>query len=327
MKGRETKGTPADLIVCFPSRAYLTLMPKPIRSPARPSEPNKHHHYHHHHHLLKKSSTRNGGGAGGQASPLQWAKNKQMGSEIREPTSPKVTCAGQIKVRSKTSSCKSWQSVMEKIERIHNSRQRKKRPNWVDSIGFKKEVMRFFTCFRSTRFHFRCLGSFPRSDIISDDEDEAEYQESHSHIESYETSRTIFSKWFTVLQENQNNGFYKEEKKEQRRSNDHVDDHQAAVPPPNALLLMRCRSAPAKSWLGENRVHANKEEEEECKRKAEKKTNNLRSLMEEENIKMKENLTVMRYDHDLYKISSDIAKETLGGGIKDPVSRSRSWKR
>ncbi|XP_022753032.1 uncharacterized protein LOC111301537 [Durio zibethinus] len=340
MKGRETKGAPsADLLVCFPSQTRLSLMPKPICSPARLSEPNKRHNHHHHHHkrLLKKSSTRKGGGAGGQASPLLWAKNKQMGSEITEPTSPKVTCAGQIKVRSKTSSCKSWQSVMEEIERIQNNRQHKKRPSWVESLGFKKEVMQFLTCLRSIHFDFRCFGSFPRSDITTDDEDkDEEYQENHSHIEGNETSRTIFSKWFMVLQENRNNGFCKEEKKEKERSHD-VDDDQAAIPPPNALLLMRCRSAPAKSWLEENRVEENEgdeeniendEEEEECKRKDEKKAKNLRSLMEEENRKTKESLVVMRYDPDCYKISSDIAKEKwLVGGMKDPLSRSRSWKR
>ncbi|XWS15022.1 hypothetical protein CRYUN_Cryun35bG0058900 [Craigia yunnanensis] len=339
MKGRETKGAPsADLLVCFPPRAHLSLMPKPFCSPARPSEPNKSHH-NHHHRLLKKSSTRKGGRAGGLVSPLLWAKNKQMGSEITEPTSPKVTCAGQIKVRSKTTSCKSWQSVMEEIERIHDSSQHKKRPSWVESLGFKKEVMQFLTCLRSIRFDFRCFGSFPKSDITTDDEDEEdeEYQENHNHVEGNETSRTIFSKWFMVLQENQNNGFYKEEKKEKERSHDFEND-QAAIPPPNALLLMRCRSAPAKSWLEENRIEENEEndeniekdeeEEEEYKRKDKTKTKNLRSLMEEENRKTKESLVVMRYDPASYKISSDIDKETwLVGGMKDPLSRSRSWKR
>ncbi|OMO94292.1 hypothetical protein COLO4_16427 [Corchorus olitorius] len=333
-------------------------MPKPICSPARSSESNKRHHSHHqhqhqHHHshqqrLLKKSSTRKGGGAGGQASPLLWAKNKQMGSEITEPTSPKVTCAGQIKVRSKTNTCKSWQSVMEEIERIHNNRQQKKRPSWMESLGFKKEVMQFLTCLRSIRFDFRCFGAFPQSDITTDDEDEdeedEEYHETLNHAESNETSRTIFSKWFMVLQENQSNGFYKEERKlEKERPHSHVVvDDQSAVPPPNALLLMRCRSAPAKSWLQENRVidqekeqngentetEEEEEEEEECKKKNEKKSKNLRSLMDEENRNKKESLVVMRYDPDFYKISSDIAKETwLVGGIKDPLSRSRSWKR
>ncbi|KAJ0086562.1 hypothetical protein Patl1_08507 [Pistacia atlantica] len=57
MKGREAKGPPStDLLVCFPSRAHLTLMPKPICSPARSSEPNKrHNNTHHHHHQLSPS--------------------------------------------------------------------------------------------------------------------------------------------------------------------------------------------------------------------------------------------------------------------------------
>ncbi|KAE8727889.1 hypothetical protein F3Y22_tig00005246pilonHSYRG00005 [Hibiscus syriacus] len=338
MKGRETRGAPsADLLVCFPSRVQLTVMPpKHICSPARPSEPNKHHH---HYRLLKKSSTRKGGGAGGgQASPLLWAKNKQMGSEITEPTSPKVTCAGQIKVGSKTSSCKSWQSVMEEIERIHCNRIHRKRRSWVESLGFKKEVMHSLTCLRSIRFDFRCFGSFPQSDITTDDEDEdEEYQENDNYVQGNETSRTIFSKWFMVLQEDQSNGFYKEEDKEKDSSLDHVDD-KPAVPPANALLLMRCRSAPANSWLESNRVEENKENVEkgdeegeklkECKRKDEGKRKNLRSLMEEESKKMKESLAVMKYDPDFNKISTDIVQETwLVGGMKDPLSRSRSWKR
>ncbi|KAJ4840329.1 hypothetical protein Tsubulata_023743 [Turnera subulata] len=359
MKGRETKGAPAaDLLVCFPSRAHLTLMPKPICSPARPSDPGKRHQHHHHHqyqhqqhHLLKKSSTR---GGASQASPLLWAKNKQMGSEISEPTSPKVTCAGQIKVRHKGRSCKSWQSVMEEIERIHNKGKHKKRSTWADSIGFKKEVMQFLTCLRSIRLDFRCFGSFPQPDITSDDEEEDEeyhdLPESHDASapgsEGSEASRTVFSKWFMVLQENQTNGVYgEEERKEKERS---FSDDQAlaapCVPPPNALLLMRCRSAPAKTWLEEKHKEEEKEEHnkydegegdgngddsEEGRKQEEKRGKNLKTLMEEEKTNSnKENLVVMRYDTDFYKISTDIAKETwVVGGTRDPLSRSRSWKR
>ncbi|KAK5841820.1 hypothetical protein PVK06_004143 [Gossypium arboreum] len=43
--------------------------------------------------------------------------------------------------------------------------------------------------------------------------------------------------------------------------------------------------------------------------------------MEEENLKVKESLLVMKYDPDFYEISSDIAQETwLVGGMKDPLS-------
>ncbi|KAI4307374.1 hypothetical protein L6164_030573 [Bauhinia variegata] len=327
MKRREAKAAPsADLLVCFPSRAHLTLMPKPICSPQRPPESNKRHH-------LKKSSTR----GGGQASPLLWTKSKSMDSEIAEPTSPKVTCAGQIKVRPKTSACRGWQSVMEEIEKIHNNRKQRKKPSWVESLGFKKEIMQFLTCLRSIRFDLRCFGSFPETDITTDDEDEDDddegYRENHVGLaeSDNESSRTVFSKWFMVLQENQNNGLCREERKDKDVVEEDGSTAEPTVPPPNALLLMRCRSAPAKSRLKE--IEGREKEEngnkDEGKEKVEvKKGQSLKSLLEEEKRK-KENLVVMRYesDSDFYKISSDIAKETwIVGGLRDAISRSRSWK-
>ncbi|XP_027339037.1 uncharacterized protein DDB_G0283697 [Abrus precatorius] len=343
MKGRETKAQAApsaDLLVCFPSRAHLTLMPKPICSPARPSEPNKRHHH------RKKSFSKVGGG-GGQASPLLWAKTKSMGSEITEPTSPKVTCAGQIKIRPKTTACRSWESVMEEIEKIHNDKKQRKRFNWAESLGFKKEVMQFLTCLRSIRFDLRCFGSFSGTDIATEEEEEDEDdvdedEENHEGMEENdnEASKTVFSKWFMVLQEEQNGGFRREETKEKDnvRDGDDVDGPSVHVPPPNALLLMRCRSAPAKSWLrgseedhnekqGKGGESENREKEKEKGKVEVKKGQSLKSLIEEEKRK-KEKVVVMRCDSDFYGISSEIAKETwIVGGMSDPMSRSRSWKR
>ncbi|XP_057975095.1 uncharacterized protein LOC131162527 [Malania oleifera] len=339
MKGiREgNKGAPsADLLVCFPSRAHLTLMPKPICSPARHSEPTKRRHNHHrrsHHH--KKSTSR---GAGGQASPLLWSKNKPMDSDIAEPTSPKVTCAGQIKVRAKTSTCKNWQSVMEEIERIHNNRSKhKKKPTWIESLGFKKDIMQFLTCLRGLRFDFRCFGSFPETEITSeeeeDEEEEEEDEEYHEKQMGSEgsdrngSSRTVFSKWFMVLQENQSKGIFTRNREERDGVYSGGDESVAApsAPPSNALLLMRCRSAPPKSWLEENKGG---EEEEEKVGKAGEKEKKTESMLEDEKKKKKDSLVVMRYGSDFFKFSSDIAKETwVVGGMRDPLSRSRSWKR
>ncbi|XP_068312211.1 uncharacterized protein [Pyrus communis] len=365
MKGREAKGAlSADLLVCFPSRTNLKLMPKPICSPARPSEPNNRHHHHPHHHqqLVKKTSI--GKSGLGHASPLLWTKTKHADSENSEPTSPKVTCAGQIKVRHRSGSCKSWQTVMEEIERIHNKKQRKqKRPNWAEALGFKKEVMQFLTCLRSIRFDFRCFGSFPHESGITseDEEDEEEEEENRDRRENHvggegisdggdqSSSSTVFSKWFMILQENQSNGFCKEDKKKRNCTPNFDDDvgigstseaPAAAVPPPNALLLMRCRSAPAKTWL-EEKEDKDEEEEEDDDEDEEKEGENgmekeekkakvtLRSLMEEDKQNKKlENLVAMAYDSDFYNISSDIAKETwVVGGLKEAISRSRSWKR
>lgn len=364
MKGREGKGPPStDLLVCFPSRAHLTLMPKPICSPARTSSDSTALRRHHHHHHIKKSSIRSSSRrVVGQASPLSWSnKTKPISKDVinSEPTSPKVTCAGQIKVRSSkpaSGSCKNWQSVMEEIERLHNNRKKSKKKKstaWVESLGFKKDVMQFLTCLRNIRFDFRCFGSFPTSGITTDDDDdddeddeeeeEAEYQEpriSRGASDDGETSRTVFSKWFMVLQENNNNNsnnnkdlIVKKEKSDGAESNnEEAEGCAVVVPPPNALLLMRCRSAPAKSWLQDRpellvEEESNDADDEEAEKEKEKQKE---AMEEEEKRKKEEKLIVMRYGADFYKISTDIAKETwVVGGInnRDPLARSRSWKR
>lgn len=336
MRGRETKGPPStDLLVCFPTRAHLTLMPKPICSPARPADSNKHHHHHHqpnnhHPHRLRKMSSR---GGGGQASPLLWSKTKPVGPDISEPTSPKVTCAGQIKVRPKAS-CKNWQSVMEEIEKLHNDRkQKKKSSTWAEALGFKKDTMQFLTCLRRIRFDFRCFGSFPTSDVTSDEEDEDEEEEEYpkkgsveeEKSDGNENSSTVFSKWFMVLQQEKNTRFTSKEQSEQRKQSEEYSDKEEPTvapcgPPPNALLLMRCRSAPAKSWLEEKEDEERKNKEEEKKEKGEVKNEEKRSRSLE---------VLMRGDTDFYNLSPEhIAKETwVVGGLRDAISRSRSWKR
>ncbi|TKY47369.1 hypothetical protein E2542_SST29429 [Spatholobus suberectus] len=138
-------------------------------------------------------------------SQAKWAQKS-----IKETTSPKVMCAGQIKVRPKTTTCRSWQSVMEEIEKIHTDKKQRKRLSWAETLGFKKETMQFLTCLRSIRFDLRYFGSFSGTDIATkededdDDEVEVEVEEEENHVGVEESDNkalgTIFSKWFMVLQ-------------------------------------------------------------------------------------------------------------------------------
>jgi len=55
---------------------------------------NANHNCRHHH----RQKSFNRGSVGGQVNHLLWSKTKSMSSKIMKPTSPKVTCADQIKV-------------------------------------------------------------------------------------------------------------------------------------------------------------------------------------------------------------------------------------
>uniref|UniRef100_A0A7N0V7E0 Uncharacterized protein n=1 Tax=Kalanchoe fedtschenkoi TaxID=63787 RepID=A0A7N0V7E0_KALFE len=323
---------PADLLVCFPSRAHLTLMPNQTCTIHRLRR------------LKKLPSTRLGSVRVGQtSSPVSWAKPNAACSDASEPTSPKVTCAGQIKVRPRAAAtCKRWQSVMEEIERIHkNNKKQKKRASWGDALGFKKEVMQFLTCLRNIKIDFRCFGAMPECDLSSDEDDddedeadEANHERDTSQMENKEdvdesekNSKAVFSKWFMVMQENEEPATTQNEKE---------TDAPTAAPPPNALLLMRCRSAPANSWLETKAMAVVEQEERERRRQQNEEEEEQRIERREEEAeekqrkKLRDYLVVMEYDTDFYKLSSDIAKETwVVGSInpKNPFSRSRSWKR
>ncbi|CAL0307835.1 unnamed protein product [Lupinus luteus] len=262
----------------------------------------------HNNHRLKKSSTTR---PIGQASPFAWNNTK---SEVTEPTSPKVNCAGKIKVmRPKTTATKIWQSVMEEIEKPHNNNKQKKHSELAPSLSFKKEVMHLFTCLHGMRLDLRCFGTLnPEGEDNDDIEDEGYVGKEKEKENPNETSGTVFPKWLMVLQENNQGNVF--EKEDTNGSTAEETEDKNTGPPPNALLLMRCRSAPVKSWLIQNAEKNNEEREvvenehiEEGKVKGKRKS--LKLLMEEN--RKNENLVVMRYDSDSYKISSsEIDKES-----------------
>ncbi|KAI4366576.1 hypothetical protein MLD38_022437 [Melastoma candidum] len=332
----------ADLLLCFPHRAHLTVMPtKAICSPTRhldhpratpATQPQP---VPRPHHRRSKSSSN---GKIPQASPVLWVKTKHAAAAVTsEPTSPKVTCVGQIKVQTKNGGganpCKGWQSVMHEIERIHKDGKRKKRMTWGETLGFNKDVMQFLTCLRSLKFNFRCFGNFPQAVITSDDEeedDDGEEDDVFGEIDivnrnngggNGDVDTKTFSKWYMVLQE---------DTKMNSDSNREGEAPVPAVPPPNALLLMRCRSAPAKSWPIDT-------EDTQCADEAGNKAGmirkNLKILIEEEKKveeevrKKEEGSVTASYDTDYYRISSDVVQETwIVGGFRDVLSKSRSWK-
>ncbi|CAL0315530.1 unnamed protein product [Lupinus luteus] len=296
--------------------------------PGRTQDHNKGYRNNRRDHLKKSSTIR----SIGQASPLIWTNTK---SEIAEPTSPKVNCAGKIKViRPKTTATKSWQSVMEEIEKIDNNNKHKKRSKLALSLSFKKEVMHLLACLSCMRLDLRCFGTVNPEGEDDEDIEEEGYGEKEKHVgieeSDNETSGTVFSKWLMVLQENQTNELHKEDTNN-GSSAEEAEAEEAIVPPPNALLMMRCRSAPVKSLLKEkegeeNEEHNEQNEEDRVKEKVGgvKKGKSLKSLMEEN--RKKENLVVMRYDSDFFKISSsEIAKNTwIVGGLRHSLSKSLS---
>ncbi|KAI3689263.1 hypothetical protein L2E82_47216 [Cichorium intybus] len=312
-------------------------MPKTIGSPSRLSNTQNHRHLHHHNH---GKSIGDGGGL--------WCNKNHMGSDLSEPTSPKVTSAGQIRGRPKSVPCKNWQSVMEEIERLHNNKKHRKKPAWGGALGFKKESMQFLTCLRSFKLDLGCFGAFPNANVTSDDdqEDDDDKEEinhenklvgfrgyDHEHDDYHEegSSRSAFSKFFMVLEKNQECALHKKEEIDKAQDDD--DEAQApGMPPSNALLLMRSRSAPAKSWLEE------KEEEEEDDDDDNHNDNDGKEHDDndgeeedgaDDEMKRENLMEVMKYECDFYKLSCDIAKETwIAGGInKDSFSRTQSSKR
>lgn len=308
-------GISADLLVCLPSRGRLALTPKPICSPSRSSEVQKRHQL--------RSASRGRGSSMFKTKDGSAIANAAGQTISEEPSSPKVTCSGQIKVsRPKPPAGgggRSWQAVMEEVEKTHDRRRHGRARRWPQWT----EALFLFNAFRGFRFQLGCFGSFRRpvdDSSASAEEEEEEEDDGDDEGEGERTgaTQTAFSKWFMVLEESQNhysrdkNIFDVEEEEE-----DDVDDERegagaasppAAAAPPNALLLTRCRSTPgsgraeggrgAAAWAGTRR-----EAEGEKKR-----------------VVMKRQVT------NFLEVSSDIAKETWVVGSFD-LARSRSWKR
>ncbi|KAF7080322.1 hypothetical protein CFC21_084420 [Triticum aestivum] len=306
MRGRRrgSSGTATDFLVCFPPRAHLALMPpKTACSPSRPSASSE-----------RRHST-SGARPSSSGSHLRVAANRNPSrrhhavdvGEDNEPSSPKVTCAGQIKVS---------RSAKPKAAGAGG----KKKATWMQALGIKKDALPFLSALHGA---FRlnvsgCFGRFPGAVVEytsgEEDEEEEEEQAGRAGKETDRRHGDALAKWFMVLEEG---------KRAPRKNQEHELPHEEqekedAAPPANALMLMRCRSAPAKGLARRLGVADAGEDEEE----AESESNKAREEEPE-----KENLVVMRYPPDFFQVSMDIAKETWIVGGDDSVLRCRSWKK
>jgi hypothetical protein len=295
--GRGSNSAATDLLVCFPSRAHLALMPpKAICSPSRPSasEPVKHRHNTSRATPLPPSTL----GSWSARNPSRRAADVPVDNE---PTSPKVTCAGQIKARPS------------KPKAFGDGGRTRKKATWLQALGIKRDAMQLLDALHGAfRFNVRgCFGSFPGAVEYTSGEDDDE-EEEHSEKEAKQDA--ALARWFMVLEEGKKVSSKKQVPELHQKQAE--DKEEEAAPPPNALMLMRCRSAPAKELA--RRLEGEAEENKDVKTST--------KTPEEDNEK-EEGLVLMAYSPDFFKVSLDIAKETWIVGGDDAILRCRSWKR
>lgn len=356
---------PTDLLVCFPARQHLALMPKPICSPSRTTMDKAAAARRRQLQLPGASAAAGGGGRVRGSSPMfRGSKAKQRAEEEEEPQSPKVTCAGQIKVgRPKkvkpgsgstaatkhgkdgvgVGDARSWITVVEEIERLHG---RRKKVGWLETLGIRRDALPFLgAALRSLSFKARCFGSGSLhaaavdSSVDSDDDGNNDAGERGSgHGAGGSAPASVFSKWLMVLEGGQEPQLEQDETRddEERDQEEDVERQQGketdegtngpSAPPPNALLLMRCRSAPAKG-LSMSRRRTCEQLAGEVDGPEKGAADGVPGPGDGETEEDKEELVFMSTAPGFMKLSLDIAKETWVVGGWDPIARSRSWKR
>ncbi|CAL5074596.1 unnamed protein product [Urochloa decumbens] len=346
---------PTDLLVCFPARQHLALMPKPICSPSRST-------------MDKAAAARrrqlqlpggagavagNAGKARGSSPMFRGSRAKQRAAaedEQEEPQSPKVTCAGHIKVSGRrpkkarpgsapaakhgkdagggSGGGRSWITVVEEIERLHG---RRKKVGWLETLGIRRDALPFLGgALRSLRHKARCFGSLhgAAADSTTTDSDEnygGDGEERGDGGEHRGAAASVFSKWLMVLEGGQEEPVERDcagddeehdQEDDEGRQGKETDESASApsAPPPNALLLMRCRSAPSKGLSMSRRETGGVVLP--CEVEQEKATPDADDAVpgdgggESEAEEGREELVFMSTAPGFMKLSLDIAKET-----------------
>ncbi|OVA00011.1 hypothetical protein BVC80_8595g20 [Macleaya cordata] len=210
----------SELFICFTSRnsSSMKVSSKSIHSPGRSEkfrEPSL---------SLSSSLSRrlrsNGSMKGGQASPMFPTGSKKKGSsfETAEPSSPKVTCIGQVRVKTKkqgqkmrTRSKRRGEVSFRKTEQnqegilLHHHPQQQQQEclphrnqRWVHLPLSICEALRAFGA------EFSCF--LPcRSSCLTGEKEKAEKKRNRQTTETNSTSscRAVFARWVMTLQENE----------------------------------------------------------------------------------------------------------------------------
>ncbi|KAJ4982231.1 hypothetical protein NE237_033068 [Protea cynaroides] len=274
------RGSSSELFICFTSRhssssaSSMKISSKSILSPARTDqlrEPPL---------SLSSSLSRrlrsNGSMKGGQASPMFPTGNKKRGStfETPEPSSPKVTCIGQVRVKTKKQGKKmraiskqrgevSFRKTEQTQEGIQQNNHQECLPHrnqrWVHIPLTICEALRAFGA------EFNCF--LPCRSSCSSANDREKGEKTRTSTSSSSSCGAVFAKWLMTIQEGEeekrtdlplvvgeeNTGEQTEavdvmEIAEKSEVKEEIEEEEGRVsiciPPRNALLLMRCRSEP-----------------------------------------------------------------------------------
>ncbi|XP_039064290.1 myelin transcription factor 1-like isoform X2 [Hibiscus syriacus] len=287
IKNSSSSNATSELFICFSSRlssSSMKLPSKSILSPGRTREPSQI--------SLSSSLTRrlktNGSMKGGQASPMFPTNGKKRGCafENPEPSSPKVTCIGQVRVKTKKQgkkfracgSTRRGEVSFRKVEDVNNGGLDASSCQGHVLSSNKKWVqfpMTICEALRAFGTEFNCF--LPcRSSCMANHRD----KEEKARGSGGGSCGAVCARWLVAVQEGEGEGKGREielvvgggeddERSEsgQRRhvfedivtsdsGNKNVGDEdekggEAArvsicIPPKNALLLMRCRSDPVK---------------------------------------------------------------------------------
>eukprot|EP01018_Ginkgo_biloba_P029370 Gb_08135 [translate_table: standard] len=166
MEGNKGYRRGNDLFVCFPSRTSMKMVPKSILSPAR---------------IEKGKDSSGSSRRKGQSSPMFPVLLRRRNSNYEttgEPSSPKVTCIGQVRVKSKQR--KRWNSGEENYKK------------WSHIFDFRKEL---YEALRSFGAELNCF--LPRNGVppTSPTSKESNCKQSSA------CGGAAFLKWLMMLQD------------------------------------------------------------------------------------------------------------------------------